>query len=258
VFIRLSEAVRRSAGDGKAPHTYERPEIQVFNASNGALLKRFAIVRDGRLGTGVRITSGLIVSRDGRAAYLAVRDFEGLSGLPPRIAIERIDLNSGAVAALFEHRQPDEFTALAVNSDQSLVATGEAVGNKQGWRGPDGAWVTHETTDPVRLWNARDGSPHADLGPSAGAVRRLLFLPDGSRVIACQTDNQSHNLMAIWDPKAKVLAAVVRVVTPRPVDVSCALSQDGRHAILTVPTDGPSGASMPEKAYMVDPLSTAR
>lgn len=258
-FVGLSEAARLAYRNGTAPDAYQRPEIEVLDASTGVRLKRFAIVSNGERGDRRMITSGLVVSQDGQTAYVAVRDWEGLStSPPPRIMVERVDLESGQVAAVFETRQADDFTALAVNADQSLFATGEMVGRKQGWRGPDGAWINHETTDPVRLWNTSGGGLHADLGPPLGAVLQLLFLPDGSGVIACQTDARSHNLMAVWDTKTKTLSAVVHLETPRPAVVSCALSPAGRQAVLMVPTGEAFANLANDTAYIVDLTTVAQ
>jgi hypothetical protein len=262
-FVRLSEAVRLAYRSGRVPDVYERPEIEVLDASTGTRLKRFAIVHDGERGDRSQITSGLVVSQDGKAAYIAVRDYEGLVIGPsfhtmPRIMVERVDLGSGQVSTVFERQQEDEFTALAVNADQTLFATGEAVGNKEGWRNPDGTGGSHETVDPVGIWSTQDGVAHEDFGPPSGAVRQLQFQPDGARVITCQTDGRSHNLMTVWDIQAKRLAAVVHVKTPRPAVVSCALSNDGRQAILTVPTGEAFGNLSRDTAYLVDTAITAR
>jgi WD40 repeat protein len=262
-FVRLSEAVRAAYASGRAPDVYERPEIEVLDASTGARLKRFAIVHGGARGDRSLITSGLVVSQDGKAAYVAVRDYEGLvtrAGFhtPPRIMVERVDLESGQVSTVFGRQQEDEFTALAVNADQTLFATGEAVGNKEGWRNPDGTGGSHETVDPVGIWSTQDGVAHEDFGPPSGAVRQLQFQPDGPRVITCQTDGRSHNLMTVWDIQAKRLAAVVHLETPRPAVVSCALSSDGRQAVLTVPTGGAFGSLSRDTAYLVVTAITAR
>lgn len=254
-FIRLTEARRLAYASGNAPEVYQRPEIEVLDASTGARLKRFAIARDGRRGDRSRITSGLAVSRDGGAAYVALSDYEGILAPPPsptptpRITVERVDLESGQVSAVFERRQEDDFTALAVNADQSLFATGELVGGKHN---------NHVTTDPVRLWNTSDGGLRSELGPPAGAVWQLLLPPDGSGVIACQTDNRSHNLMAVWDTKTKTLVSVVHVETLGPAVVSCALSQDGRQAVLTVPFGGSFGGFAHDTAYLADLTSVGQ
>lgn len=256
-FVGLYDAARLAYRNGQAPENYQRPEVEVLDASTGAPLRRLAIVRDGQRGDRSLITSGLAVSQDGRAAYVAVQDWEGLVVAPPahatpRIAVERVDLESGHVSSVFERRQEDGFSALAVNADQSLVATGEADGNKQSWRAADGTWVNHETADPVRIWSTEDGAPRAELDLSGGAVRQLLFLPEGTGVVTCQTDNRSHNLMTVWDTTTKSPAAVVHVDTPRPAVVSCAISSDGRQAVLTIPTGEAFGVLAHDTAYLTE------
>lgn len=262
-FVSLREAARQAYRVGKTPDAYQRPEIEVLDASTGVRHKRLAIARGGRRGDRSQITSGLVVSQDGGSAYVAVQDFEGLGAPPqshttPRVTVERVDLESGQVSPVVERRQEDDFTAIAVNAGQSLFATGEAVGNKHSWRKADGTWVNRETADPVRLWSPRGGELQAELGQSIGAVRQLWFLPDGSGVVACQTDARFHNLMAIWSVATKSLTAVVRVVTPQPTRPSCSLSQDGRQAVLTVPTGEALRSVSSDTAYLVNVASAAR
>lgn len=264
-LVRLSDAVRLAYRSDRAPETYDRPEVDVLDASTGAPLERFPIALPGERGDRSLITSGLTVSEDGRAAYVAVLDYEGdpppidpRSRRPPRIIIERVDLERGQSTALFERRQEDKFTALAVNADQSLLATGEEDGDKETILGPDGVAVMHETTDPVRLWASADGGLQSELGPPGAAIRRLLFLPDGTGVVACQTDARFHNLMAFWNLRTHALTAVVHVETPHPTLVACAVSPDGRKAVLTAPTGEAFRNFSRDTAYLVDVASAIR
>lgn len=250
--VTLSTAARLARRNGQIPAAFQHPEVDVMDATTGMALKRIPIVRTGARGDHSLITSGLAVSEDGRAAYVALSDWEGLTATPPpRIMVARADLDHGQVSIIYERRQDDDFTALAVSSDQSSFATGEMVGNKHGWRAEDGTWVSHETTDPVRIWNTSDGSLSSQLGPPIGAVRQLAFLQGRKGVFACQSSGK-NNLMAVWDTKTRSMSASLNVETPRVTAASCVVSPSGLQAVLTVPTGEVSNSRANDTAYLTN------
>lgn len=255
-MVRLSEAARMSYRAGNAPMAYQRPEVEVYESQTGKSILSVALGSIGSRGDRSLATSGLAISRNGSAAFVAIIDREGMPVPPhpdvlPRVAVQRIDLATGEPSFMVDVRQEGRFTAVAVGNSGSLIATGEAAGDMVSRTTPAGAGVTHENQDPIRLWS-QDASPPSGFTPASGAIRGLYFLAGNSRLLACQRDSNDQSSLVFLDTKAKIILTAIHFSTSKYSLTPCAVSSNEQRAVVAGSTNGLLGSPTPDTAYIVN------
>jgi WD40 repeat protein len=152
-----------------------------------------------------------------------------------RTFIEFRDPLTGTIIEEIERVHVMEISAVAVSPDGRLAATGTTTFNKDTRLNEyTKQWDFIDNKDPVRLWDLATGKKVVEYGPLRGAVKALVFSPDGKLLISCQTDLENKETVWIWDVASGVL--IERVRTPRSGTeiFGCTVSPNGRTVAIPV------------------------
>lgn len=97
----------------------------------------------------------------------------------------------------------DGLVSLAFNPHGSILATGGG-GSPEVLQQPTGKDSPHaERARPVRLWDAKTGSPLRLLTGHMGSIHAIVFTPEGTRLISAGADR----LIRVWDTATAISCA---------------------------------------------------
>lgn len=207
VAVATPEGVKLFDAAGKASSVCAGSVVEIaalkFSADGGRLAARTAdsrvLVWDAATGDLIGVLpshaglSGVEIGPDGKDLLLTSSD-----GAMQAAQLAGIRAIARQAAAVVQFQQSPNGKTVYVASERNVSAL-MLVDGKQLYSidhpaairdvaiSPDGKWLAVAAADgKVRLWNAADGkpAPQAELGGFAGAVQRVVFSPDSTRVMA--------------------------------------------------------------------------
>ena len=173
--------------------------IALYRADTGQTL--YAFEPKGLLGTQMLFTADGKYFLDGRYENLLVLNHEGkpTGDTEYKTYVDIWDALTGKLARNITPVHVMSPTALALSSDNKLIATATSTGTKESNRNEiTDKWQNIDNQDPIRIWDFASGRLVKELVGGKSAVISMSFNPNGRYLVSCQWDKNDQTIW-VWD-----------------------------------------------------------
>lgn len=173
--------------------------IALYHVETGKIF--YAFEPKGVISTPIFFTSDGKYFLDGGYEVLRELDFEGkpTGDMEYKTYVDIWDALTGKPARSITPVHVMSPTALALSSDNKLIATATSTGTKESNRNViTNKWQNIDNEDPIRIWDFASGRLVKELLGVKSTIRSMSFSPNGRYLVSCQWDKNDQTIW-VWD-----------------------------------------------------------
>jgi WD40 repeat protein len=201
--------------------------VALYRVDTGKTL--YAFEPRGLLGTQVFFTADGKYLVDGRYEIFREPDSEGrpIGNIEYKTYVDIWDAHTGKPVRNITPVHVMSPTALALSSDNKLIATATSTGTKESDRNViTNKWQNIDNEDPIRIWDFATGRLVKELDGVKSTVMSMSFNPNGRYLVSCQWDKKDKTIW-VWDVASGSIVDRVETSKYAGPPMGCMFSPDG-------------------------------